>query len=167
MELIKFDLENETMAMALLPLYQAYEAEISEDDLDDFGEFYPEDSFDDLYEVFQGYLEGKTTYICVIDGEYRGFVAFHVDTDEIPGFADGYRGWGHLSDLYTCKQSRGLGMGKMLVGKADEELKKLGITAIHTMNMLPANFGFWMAVGYTDTGKIEPEEGGWIVEKYL
>ena len=167
MELIKFDMQNETMAMALLPLYQAYEAEISGDELDDFDEFYPYDSFDELYEVFHGYLDGKMVYICVIDGEYRGFVAFHVDTDEIPGFADGYRGWGHLSDLYMCKQSRGRGLGKMLVDKAEEGLKKLGVKAIHTMNMLPANIGFWKAVGYTDTGKIEPEEGGQIVEKYL
>jgi len=164
MELIKFDMQNETMAMALLPLYQAYEAEISEDELD---EFYPEDTFDDLVEYFQEYFEGLTTFISVIDGEYRGFVAFHLDTDEMPGYADGYRGWGHLSEIYMDKKSRGLGLGKMLVDKAEEELKKLGVAAIYLMNLLPSNSGFWTASGYTDTGKIVPEEDGRIFEKHL
>jgi len=164
MELIRFDMQNETMAMALLPLYQTYEAEISEDELD---EFYPEDCFNDLFEYFQEYFEGKTTYICVIDGEYRGFVAFHIDTDEMPGYADGYRGWGHLAEIYMDKKSRGLGLGKILVKKAEEELIKLGVRDIHLMNILPSNCDFWKAVGYTDTGKIVPEEDGRVFEKHL
>jgi len=164
MELIKYDERNEAMFMALLPLYQAYEAEIAEEDLE---EIFPEDEFDENVEYFQQYFEGKTTYICVIGGEYRGFVAFHVDTKKMPSYAGGYRGWGHLAEIYTDEQSRGLGMGRMLVDKAEEELKKLGVTAINLMNVLPANSGFWKAVGYTDTGKIVPEEGGRIFEKLL
>ena len=164
MELIKFDMQDETMMMALLPLYQVYEAEISEEDLD---EFYPKNSFDELLEHFNEYFDGKTTYICTINGDYKGFVTFHLDCDETPGYADGYDGWGHLSEIYTNKELRGYGMGRAMVKKAEEELRKLNIKGIHLMNLLPENGVFWEALGYIDTGKIEPEEGGRIYEKYI
>jgi len=164
MVFIKFDMQDETMMRKLLPIYQIYEAEISEDELD---EFYPKDSFSELFEHFIEYFEGKTTYICVVDGEYKGFVTFHLDCEETRGYADGYEGWGHLSEIYTNKQSRRLGLGKAMVKKAEEELKKLNIKGIHLMNLLPENICFWKSLGYIDTGKIEPEEGGQIFEKHL
>jgi len=161
-ELIKFDIDNDTMLMALLPLYQVYEAEISDEEVD---EFYPANSFAELVVHFKEYFGGKTTYVCTLDGEYRGFVTFHLDCNETPGYADGYTGWGHLSEIYTHKQSRGIGLGKILVKKAEEELRKLDVIGIHLMNLLPANSGFWLGLGYLDTGKTEPIEGGQIYEK--
>ena len=166
MKLIKFDMQDETMRMALLPMYQVYEAEISEDE-DALNEFYPKNSPEELLEHFEGYFGGKTTYICVIDGMYKGFVTFHLDCEETPGYADGYRGWGHMSEIYTAKQSRGLGLGKVMVKKAEEELGKLDIIGIHLMNLLTESKGFWKSLGYTDTGKVEPKEGGQIFEKHL
>ncbi|MCL2169261.1 MAG: GNAT family N-acetyltransferase [Defluviitaleaceae bacterium] len=164
MEFIKFDMQDETMKMMLLPVYQVYEAEISEDELT---EFYPEDSFEKLLEHFEYYFGAKTTFVCVMDGAYKGFVTFHLDCDQTPGYAKGYEGWGHLSEIYTDKQSRGLGLGKALVKLAEDELKKLDIKGIHLMNLLPENEGFWKSLGYIDTGKYEPEEGGLIFEKHL
>lgn len=164
MDFIEFNMQDETMLMALLPLYQTYEAEISEEDLD---EFYPANSFDELYRHFKEYFEGKTTFICTLNGEYKGFVTFHLDCEETPGYADGHGGWGHLSEIYTAKQSRGLGFGKLMVKKAEEELKKLDIKCIHLMNLLSENSGFWKSLGYVDTGKVVPEEGGMIFEKHL
>jgi len=164
MELIKFDMQDETMRMTLLPIYQVYEAEISEEELD---EFYPENSLEELLEHFKEYFEGKTTYICVIDGMYKGFITFHLDCEQTPGYAEGYEGWGHMSEIYTDKQSRGLGLGKAMVKKAEDELNKLNIIGIHLMNLLPENKGFWKSLGYIDTGKVEPEEGGQIFEKHL
>jgi len=164
MELIRFTMQDETMIMALLPLYQVYEAEISEDELD---EFYPADSFDELLEHFKEYFEGKTTYVCVVDGDYKGFVTFHLDCEETPGYADGYDGWGHLSEIYTTRELRGNGLGRAMVKKAEEELGKLDIKGIHLMNLLPANGAFWESLGYIDTGKIEPEEGGRIYQKHV
>jgi len=162
MEFIKLDMQDKAMLMALLPLYQNYEAEISEEELEDI---FPADAFDENFEYFKEYFEGKTTYICVIDGEYKGFVSFHLVCEDMPGYADGYEGWGHMAEIYTDKQSRGLGLGKKMVKKAEEELRKFDIKGIYLMNMLPANGGFWKSYGYTDTGKIVPEEGGWIYEK--
>jgi len=164
MELIEYNMQDQAMQMKLLPLYQVYEAEISEDEL---SEFYPEESFDALIEHFKEYFAGKTTYICVIDGEYKGFVTFHLDCEETPGYADGYEGWGHLSEIYTDKQSRGLGLGKIMVKKAEEELRKLDIKGIHLMNLLLENGAFWKAMGYIDTGKIVQEEDGQVYEKRL
>jgi len=166
MKFIKFDMQDETMQMTLLPIYQTYEAEISEEE-DELDEFYPKDSFDELLGHFKEYFGEKTTYICVIDGKYKGFVTFHLDCKEIPAYVDGYEGWGHMSEIYTDKKARGLGLGKAMVKKAEEELKKLGIKGIHLMNLLPENKGFWKSLDYIDTGKIEPKEGGQIFEKYL
>ena len=145
-----------------IPIYQAYEAEISEDELD---EFYPSDSYDELIEYFKEYFEEKITYIYIMDSVYKGFVTFHLDCEETPGYADGYEGWGHLSEIYTVKQSRGFGLGKTMVKKAEEELNTLDIKGIYLMNVLPQNGAFWELLGYTDTGKIVPEEGGRIYEK--
>jgi len=164
MELIEFNMLDETMMMALLPVYQVYEAEISEEEIT---EFYPMDSYEDLLEHFKDYFDGKTTYVCVIDNKYRGFVTFHLDCEDMPGYADGYNGWGHLSEIYTDKQSRGLGLGKALVKKAEEELCKLDIKGIYLMNILPKTRSFWVAMGYSDTGIFIPEEDGWVFEKRL
>ncbi|MCL2855204.1 MAG: GNAT family N-acetyltransferase [Defluviitaleaceae bacterium] len=164
MEFIKLDMQDEVMIMTLLPLYQIYEAEISEEELD---EFYPANSFDELFRHFKGYFNGKVTYICATNGKYSGFITFHLDCMETPGYADGYKGWGHISEIYMDKQSRRLGMGKTMVKKAEEELVKLGIKGIHLMNLLPQNGGFWKSLGYIDTGKVEPKEGGQIFEKQL
>jgi len=162
MELIEFNMQDETMLMTLLPLYQIYEAEISEEELD---EFYPADSFDELFEHFKEYFKGKTTYICIADGKYKGFVTFHLDCEEMPGYASGYKGWGHISEICTEKHFRGLGLGKAMVKKAEEELKKLDIKGIYLMNMLQENSSFWGSLGYIDTGIIVPEEGGRIFVK--
>jgi len=164
MELVNFNMQDENMLMTLLPLYQTYEAEISEEEPN---EFYPADSFDELFKHFKGYFGGKTTYICVVDGEYKGFVTFHLDCEETPGYVDGYKGWGHLSEIYIDKHSRGIGLGKIMVKKAEDELKKLDVKGIHLMNLLLENGAFWKSLGYTDTGKIEPNEGGQIYEKYI
>jgi len=164
MELVEFNMQDKTMMMTLLPLYQIYEAEISEDELD---EFYPADSFDELFGYFKEYFKGKTTYVRIVGGKYKGFVTFHLDCEEMPGYADGYEGWGHISEIYIERQSRGLGWGKTTAQKAEEELWKLGIKGIHLMNMLPENSGFWGSLGYTDTGIIVPEEGGRIFEKHM
>ena len=163
MEFIKLNMQDETMLMALLPLYQIYEAEISEEEL---GDIFPSDEFDENFEYFKEYFKGKTTYICVIDGVYKGFVSFHLDCEEMPGYADGYQGWGHMSEIYVDKQLRKHGLGKMMVSKAEEELKKHDIKGIYLTDI--ANNGhFWGLLNYIDTGKIEPNEGGRIYEKYV
>jgi len=164
MEFIEFNMQDENMKKRLLPLYQIYEAEISEEELD---EFYPAESLDELLIHFIEYFNGKTTYICVMDYEYKGFITFHIDCEKTPGYAVGYEGWGHLSEIYTDKQSRRLGLGKAMVKKAEEELKILDIKGIHLMNLLPENIGFWKSLNYIDTGKVEPVEGGRIFEKHL
>ena len=164
MKLIEFDMQDEAMRTAMLPLYQTYEAEISEEDVLDEHQFYPMDSLEELLEHFEEYFEGKTTFICVIDGKYRGFVTFHVDSKKTPGYGRGYKGWGHLSEIYTDKQSRRLGLGRAMVKKAEEELMKLGVKDIYLMNLLTGNEAFWKSLGYTYTGKKVPEEDGLIFE---
>ena len=163
MEFIEFDMQDETMLMALLPLYQTYEAEISKEELEDI---FPTDAFDENFEHFKGYFKGKTTYICVIDGAYKGFVTFHLDCEGIPGHVDGYKGWGHMSEIYADKQLRRHGLGKVMVNKAEEELKKHDIKGIY-LNDIISNPFFWKSLNYIDTGKIEPNEGGRIYEKHV
>ena len=162
MDLIKLDINNKAMCMKLLPIYQIYEAEISEDELD---EFYPKDSFDALFEHFKQYFDKKTTIICEIEGVYQGFVTFHVVCEKIPAYAKGYEGWGHISEIFISQDARGLGLGKLMVEKAEKELNKLNVKGIHLMNLLPENKGFWESLGYKFTGKIEPNEGGHVFEK--
>ena len=160
---VELDMQDEAMMTALLPMYQVYEAEISDEEVEDI---FPADAFDENFEYFKEYFEGKTTYICVIDGAYKGFVSFHLDCEEMPGYAEGYEGWGHLSEIYADKQIRGHGLGKAMVSKAEEELKKHKIKGIYLTD-IANNGSFWKVLNYADTGKIEPNEGGRIYEKYV
>ena len=164
MTFIKYDMQDESMKMALLPLYQTYEAEISNEKLEDI---FPTNAFDKNFEYFTAYFEGKTTYICIINGKYKGFVTFHIDCEDTPGYASGYEGWGHISELYIDRQLRKQGLGKSMVKRAEEELKKIDVTSLYLMNLLQENTNFWVSLGYIDTGKIVPEEGGRIFEKQL
>jgi len=160
---VELDMGDEDMMMELLPLYQRYEAEISREEPD---LFYPAYSFDELFEHFKRYFGGKTTFICVMDGGYKGFVTFHPDCGEVRGYADGYEGWGHMSEIYADKQLRGIGLGKAMVSKAEEELKKHNIKGIYLTDIVGNGF-FWKSMDYIDTGKIEPNEGGRIYEKHV
>ena len=163
MEFIELDMQNETMLHTFLPLYQTYEAEISETELEDI---FPADAFEENFEYFKEYFRGKITYISVIDGEYKGFISYHLVSEEMPGYAVGYEGWGHMSEIYTDKQLRRHGLGKMMVSNAEEELKKHDIKGIYLTDI--ANNGhFWKKLKYIDTGKIEPNEGGRIYEKHF
>ncbi|MCL1787692.1 MAG: GNAT family N-acetyltransferase [Defluviitaleaceae bacterium] len=163
MKFIQFDMQDDAMLMALLPLYQTYEAEISEEAVEDI---FPADAFDENFVHFKEYFEGKPTLICVIDGEYKGFVSYHLVSEDMLGYADGYEGWGHMSEIYTVKPLRGQGLGKVMAGKAEEALKKHDIKGIYLTDIAD-NGTFWQSLGYVDTGKIEPNEGGRIFEKLV
>ncbi|MCL2527141.1 MAG: GNAT family N-acetyltransferase [Defluviitaleaceae bacterium] len=163
MEFILFDMQDQAMLMSMLPLYQTYEAEISNEALEDI---FPPSAFDENFAYFRGYFEGKTTFICVIDEGYKGFVTFHADTKERPGHVDGYEGWGHMSEIYVAKQHRKHGLGKVMVAKAEEELNKLDIKGIY-LNDIVGNPHFWKSLNYIDTGIVEPNEGGRVYVKYV
>ena len=164
MEFIELNLEDEAVMMALLPLYQNYEAEISDEPLEDI---FPPDEFEENYEYFVEYFgRGYTTLICMIDAEIKGFVCFHKVSEAAPGYADGYEGWGHMAEIYAVKQSRGLGLGKTIAKKAEEELCKLGAKSVYLTD-ISGNDAFWKSLGYIDTGRTEPEEGGRIYEKHI
>jgi len=164
MEFIELDLEDEAMLIALLPHYQNYEAEISDEAVEDI---FPPDDHEENFEYFMEYFgRGYTTYLCMLDAEFKGFVCFHKVSEAAPGYAEGYEGWGHLAEIYTDKQSRGLGLGKTMAKKAEDELKMLNVNSIYLTD-ISDNGGFWKSLGYMDTGKIEPEEGGRIYEKHI
>jgi GNAT superfamily N-acetyltransferase len=109
---------------------------------------------------------GITTYIYMINNDFKGFVSFHIDSKVVPGYVGGYNGWGHLAEIYVKKEMRGLGLGKKMVKKAEEELVKLNIKKVYLTD-LSGNDCFWQSLGYTDTCKIEPKEGGRIYEKNI
>jgi len=164
MEFVKLDIQDKDMLMNLFPLYQNYEAEISKEELEDI---FPPNEHEANFAYFKEYFgQGYTTYICVINGEFRGFVCFHAVSDATPGYADGYEGWGHLAEIYTDKQMRRLGLGKVMIEMAERELGKLGIKGIYLMDICD-NYSFWKHMGYIDTGKIEPKEEGRIYEKHF
>lgn len=164
MQFTKLNLQDETMLMALLPFYQAYEAEISNEVLEDI---FPPNEVDENFRYFKDYFgRGYITYICTIDDEFRGFICFHKVGKNASGYADGYDGWGHMAEIYVDKQSRELGLGKIMVKKAEEELEKLGTKNIYLTDIADNN-AFWISLGYINTGKIEPKEGGKIYEKHM
>jgi len=164
MKFVELNLRYEAMTTALLPLYQSYEAEISEEDVE---EIFPASEFEENFEYFMGYFgRGITTHLCIVDDELVGFVSFHKVCEKIPSYADGYEGWGHIAEIYTSEKARGLGLGKAMITKAEEELKKLGVNAIHLTDIAD-NGDFWKSLGFKDSGKIEPNEGGRIYEKHI
>ena len=164
MSLIKLDLKDEKMMMRLFPLYLKYEAEISHAQID---EIFNKDKPLDNIEYFITYFSrGITTFIYTVDNDFKGFVSFHIDSNEVTGYAEGYRDWGHLAEIYTDHSVRGLGIGKKMVKKVETELSKLSVYKLYLTD-LTGNNQFWHSMNYTNTKKIEPNEGGLIFEKYL
>ena len=162
MAFVKLNLQDDAMLMKLLPLYQQYEAEISGEPIADI---FPPDEAEENAAYFMAYFgRGITTYVHVVDSEIQGFVGFNIDCEAVPGYADGYHGWGHIAEIYIHMPWRRAGLGRAMVDRAEAELKQLGAEGIYLTD-ISGNGCFWESLGYVDTGKIEPSEGGRIFEK--
>ncbi len=164
MNFIELNTEDQKIMDMLYPHYQAYEAEISSSEIE---EIFPHHLGDENYLYFENYFKrGITTYLYLENNEILGFVGYHIDSEKVKGYAEGYNGWGHLAEIYTKKEYRGRGIGKMMVKKVEHELISQGITSVYLTD-LSGNPSFWKSLEYKDTLKIEPNEGGRIFEKLL
>lgn len=164
LKFIELDLNDQEMMDKLYPVYQRYEMEISSSTKE---EIFPEKLAKENVKYFKAYFgRGIKTYLCIINETITGFVSYHIDSEQVPGYAQGYHGWGHLAEIYLEKEYRSRGIGRQMVKIVEEELKRLNIYQLYLTD-LSHNITFWKSLDYIDTGKIEPNEGGKIFLKYL
>ena len=147
------------MMNRLLPIYQKYESEISQENIIDI---FPPDEFEENFEYFTEYFSWGITLIMEVDKKYAGFVSYHLVSDCEPGYSSLYLNknpkWGHIKEIYVEKDLRYQQLGKKMVEKAEKELQNLNACGAYLVDV-SSYPKFWNSMGYVDTGKIVKEEG--------
>lgn len=102
-----------------------------------------QDSVQALRETIEEILQdihSKHVYLCLLDGETAGAVRFEVLHDGIA----------YLSRLAIDPNNQSIGIGGLLLEKARQECKKLGVRAItlHTASKMRSSVAFYLKNGY-------------------
>ena len=105
-------------------------------------------------------------FIYTINNAIIGFIAFHIDSEESPGYAEGFKGYGHVSDAYIVDQFRGKGFATTMLQEAEETFDALGIKNLYLMSMADSG-AFWSSKGYIKTDIYIENEDGWIHTKKI
>jgi len=102
-------------------------AKILRDALDEFnipkkGTVYTDPTTDNLHQLFKA--PGSTYYVVEENGRILGGCGIF-PTEGLPA------GYAELVKLYLAKESRGMGIGKILIEKCSETAKELGYTHLY------------------------------------
>jgi len=88
--------------------------------------------------------------ILFANNEPIGFIQYQIDNPNSDWCE--FEGYGCIREVYVNKTHRKQGYGRILVTHAEDELKKQ--SAEHIYLTSDDATGFWLSVGYTDTGEI-------------
>jgi len=89
--------------------------------------------------------------LLMINDEAQGFALYQVDSPESDWCVK--EGYGHVREVYVAAGLRHAGHGKALVVHAESQLR---LRNIHGLYMTPEDdaIGFWMKMGYQDSGDV-------------
>ncbi|MCL1820034.1 MAG: GNAT family N-acetyltransferase [Oscillospiraceae bacterium] len=96
-----------------------------------------------------------------LDGVAKGFVLYQVDTPKSDWCEK--ETWGCIREFYIDSDIRGKGFGKILALHTEDKLRELSVPHIY----LTADYavGFWIKIGYSDSGEICKRNDGRILVK--
>jgi ribosomal protein S18 acetylase RimI-like enzyme len=97
-------------------------------------------------------LEDGKIYVAEVEKKIAGFIAF--STYE---WFDGR--WGYIDDFAMLKEYRGRGIGKMLMKKVEDDLRKTGVRTIDLRVHRKAKaFNMYKKLKYKENGYIDLEK---------
>ena len=84
-----------------------------------------------------------------------GFANFAIDTGGISGLID--KGFGFIMEFYIALEFRRKGYGKLFYNHIEETLKNDGTKNIYLTSDTITGVPFWIAMGFIESGKIDPD----------
>ncbi|MCW2290830.1 GNAT superfamily N-acetyltransferase [Pseudomonas sp. BIGb0408] len=98
----------------------------------------PAPMLDDYRQVIAGYR----VFVLEADGAVRGVLVLEHEGDVL-----------HVQNVAVCNQARGQGLGRQLMGFAEDQARELGCVAIelYTNERMTENILFYPRLGYRET----------------
>lgn len=93
--------------------------------------------------------------IAFLEGKPVGIAMFAIDTGTVYGLLEA--GYGTIMGFYIKPENRRKGLGREFFRHIEEILKKDGAPKIYLTPDGVTGEPFWRAVGFTDSGKIDPD----------
>jgi len=103
----------------------------------------------------QGLRDSMHLELFYLNEECIGITNFAIDLGGIRGIVD--PGYGFVMEFYIIPEKRRLGFGKVLFTHIETVLKADGANNIYLTPDAITGIPFWMALGFEDSGKIDPD----------
>ena len=153
---VQINRDDEKQLKLLLSMWIPYMREVNKDDKE-----MQEDGDDDLEKFamqrvnIQGNRNDMHFEMCFDGDELIGFALFAVDLGGIKGILEG--GYGYIMEYYIRKESRRKGYATKLFIHIVDVFLKHGSEKIYLTPDSIAGVPFWNEMGFTDSGKIDPD----------
>ena len=97
---------------------------------------------------FEVQIRAGRLHVAELDGEVAGFVVFYPRGDHF-----------HVENVAVLPSAQGKGIGKALLGLAEDEARRLGLPAVelYTNVKMVENQAFYPALGYLETDRREED----------
>ncbi|MDJ0935534.1 MAG: GNAT family N-acetyltransferase [Kiloniellales bacterium] len=97
---------------------------------------------------FEAQIGAGKLHVVELEGEVAGFVVFYPRGDHL-----------HVENVAVLPSAQGKGIGKALLGFAEDEARRLGLPAVelYTNVKMVENQAFYPALGYVETNRREED----------
>ncbi len=97
---------------------------------------------------FEAQIGAGKLHVVELEGEVAGFVVFYPRGDHL-----------HVENVAVLPSAQGKGIGKALLGFAEDEARRLGLPAVelYTNVKMVENQAFYPALGYVETDRREQD----------
>lgn len=108
---------------------------------------------------------GNCLKLCCFQNETIGFLYGKIDKADDKGFRK--VGWGYVMEFYILPEYRRKGYGKAMYLFLEDFFAENGVKGIYLTADPITGKPFWMAMGFSDTKEISPDNNQAIFEKIL
>jgi len=148
--------ENQDLYNDILPLWLAYFNELRESKSDDEKPTEDETIHDLNRRInIQGRRPDMHFELFYYDNVSAGFANFAIDTGGISGLIE--KGYGFVMEYYIAPKFRRKGYGKLFYEHIEATLKNDGTKNIYLTSDTVTGVPFWIAMGFNDSSKIDPD----------
>ena len=146
--------DDQNLYQNLLPLWIDYFKEIESHNC--CAKFEVEATFDLNRRVrIQGNRKEMHFELFYCDNELIGFAYYAIDTGTVYGLLEA--GYGFVGEFYITPANRRKGYGKLLYEHIEKTLINDGAKYIYLTPNLVTGEPFWTAMGFSDSGKVDPD----------
>ncbi len=140
----------------IFPLWLAYFNELYEGNGDDEKPTEDETILDLNRRIkIQGRRPDMHFEMLYYDNAPIGFANFAIDTGGISGLIE--KGYGSVMEFYIAPEFRRKGYGQLFYEHIEKTLKNDGAQNLYLTSDTVTGLPFWIAMGFSDSGKIDPD----------